>query len=152
MNPFKNQCPHCTFCANNKSVLQMHLKNFHEKKRRQPKSQEGQRNYNCDSCGKSFTRSDHLKTHIKTVHEDQRNFNCSFCGKSFNTPQNLKQHIKTLHEGERNYKCDSCGKSFTTSAYLKFHINTVHVMQRNFKWYSCKKIFSFIAKSEKSCT
>ena len=104
MNPFKNQCPHCTFCANNKSVLQMHLKNFHEKKRRQPTIQKGERNYNCNFCGKSFTQSGNLKNHIKTIHEAQRNFKCDSCGKFFTQSGNLNQHIKIIHEVLRNHK------------------------------------------------
>ena len=147
-------------------MLKNHINNIH---------QESQRNFKCDSCGKSFK-------HIKKIHEglEQKRHEYGSCGKSCSESRNLNQHINTIHVEQRNFKnivknlwvekmhfnhvknihedqrsyhyCDSCGKSFTTSAYLKFHINTVHVMQRNFKWYSCKKIFSFIAKSEKSCT
>ena len=36
---------------------------------------EGQRNYKCDSCEKSFTQSGSLKRHIKTIHEGQKNTN-----------------------------------------------------------------------------
>ena len=36
MNAFRNKCPHCTFCANNKAVLKVHLENLHENQRIQP--------------------------------------------------------------------------------------------------------------------
>ena len=74
----------------------------------------------CDSCDKSFTRSGHLKRHIKTLHEGKTNVRCDSCEEYFTESGSLKKHIKTIHEGQRNYKCDSCGKYFTISRqYMK---------------------------------
>ena len=77
-----------------------------------------------------YTTSGNLKRHIKTIHKGERNYKCDSCGKSLNTSGYLKIHINTVHEGQRNHKCDSCGKSFTASGNLKRHINIIHNGQK----------------------
>ena len=81
----------------------------------------------CNICNrKSFKTSNHLKKHIKTIHEGRKDFKCDSCGKSFTAAGSLKIHINTIHEGHKDFKCDSCGKSFTIASYLDKHINKVH--------------------------
>ena len=63
---------------------------------------------------------------LKILHEEQKNYKCESCGKSYTESGSLKKHIKIIHKGKRNYKCDSCGKSFTQSGSLKNHIKTIH--------------------------
>ena len=65
-----------------------------------------QEDHKCESCGKAFSRSDHLKRHIKTIHEGHRNYKCNSCGKSFTQSDHLKYHIKKIHE-EQRHQCDS---------------------------------------------
>ena len=84
------------------------------------------RQHKCDSCGRSFTRADHLRGHIKTIHEGRKDFKCDSCGRSFTQPNHLKTHIKTFHEGHKDFKCDSCGRLFTQPNHLKRHIKTIH--------------------------
>ena len=92
-------CNVCNRKVETRNALDHHLKNCHE---------EGQKNYKCDSCGKSFKQSGYLKIHIKTIHEGQKNYKCNFCGLSFRDSGHLKKHIKTIHQGQKNYyKCDS---------------------------------------------
>ena len=110
MNAFKNKCPHCTFCANNKAVLKVHLENLHENQRIQPTIAEHDQetlneigiNYQCDLCENSYVLSAELENHLKEVHEHWEShegfIECNFCGKSFTHSGNLKKHIKTLHE------------------------------------------------------
>ena len=56
-------CNVCNRIFGTKNGLTFHLKNYH---------QEAPRKFKCDSCGKSFYQSVHLKNHIKKIHERQR--------------------------------------------------------------------------------
>ena len=40
----------------------------------------------------------------------QKDFKCESCGKSFSQTGDLKRHINTIHEGHKDYKCESCGR------------------------------------------
>ena len=88
----------------------------------------GDKDFKCESCGKSFCSAGTLRNHIHTVHEGHKDFKCESCGKSMASLQILKNHIHTVHEGCKDYKCDYCGKLFTTARSLKRHIqmHTVH--------------------------
>ena len=59
---------------------------------------EGQRNYKCESCEKSYVQSGYLKKHIKTIHEGSKDHKCGFCERAFSLASNLKSHIKRIHE------------------------------------------------------
>ncbi|CCH62567.1 hypothetical protein TBLA_0H02830 [Henningerozyma blattae CBS 6284] len=51
--------------------------------------------FKCDTCGKNFRRSEHLKRHIRSVHSMERPFSCDICLKKFSRSDNLSQHLKT---------------------------------------------------------
>ena len=53
---------------------------------------------------KSFSFAWTLKKHIRRVHEGQREYECKSCGKSFFNSQTLKKHIRTIHEGRKDIK------------------------------------------------
>ena len=91
----------------------------------------GKKDYKCD-CGKAFSQTGHLKSHINAVHNSQKDHNCDSCGKSFSLAWNLKTHINTIHNvhGKRDHKCDLCGKNFSTASNLKKHIRNGHDGQK----------------------
>ena len=57
-----------------------------------------------DSCGKSFTQSHSLETHLHTVHDGYKDYKCEFCKKSFSQAVHLKRHIHKIHERNKDYK------------------------------------------------
>ena len=67
-----------------------------------------------------------LKNHINNIHqESQRNFKCDSCGKSFKQLKALNEdeHIKKIHEGleQKRHEYGSCGKSCSESRNLNQH-------------------------------
>ena len=58
------------------------------------------KNHKCDLCDKAFNRPEHLKSHIKGVHEKLKNSKCDFCDNNFTQIVNLKRHIENVHEAK----------------------------------------------------
>ena len=99
--------------------------------------------------------------HIRVKHED-KNYNCDSCGKSFSSGKILKRHISTFHEGRnhlgasdiqeyKNYKCDSCGQYFSTEDKLKRHISTLHGGQKKCECGHIFKNSSNFSEHNKKC-
>ena len=59
-------------------------------------------NPKCEICDKQFKRKDHLKRHIRAVHEKKRPHKCSVCGASFSHKANMKSHIAIVHKEEKD--------------------------------------------------
>ena len=102
----------------------------------------GQTDHKCDSCGKTFSRKDSLKTHINSIHNGQKDHKCDSCGKTFSRKDSLKTHINSIHNGLKDHECNSCGKAFSSAGNLKTHINSVHNSQKDYKCDTCGKEFS----------
>ena len=53
---------------------------------------------------KTFSSGRSLKIN---VHEGHKDYNCESCSKSFTRAGSLKKHIHTVHNGQKDHKCDS---------------------------------------------
>src|SRR5277367_1564584 len=82
-------------------------------------SNEREKNYACDKCGKRFPTSSHLKAHVRS-HIGGKPFECAECGKRFTQKSNLTQHLR-IHTGETPYQCRHCPKKFKSSSELRQH-------------------------------
>ncbi|XP_053690074.1 uncharacterized protein LOC128738749 [Sabethes cyaneus] len=55
---------------------------------------DSERNYECNYCGKLFTRSNTLSYHLK-VHNDEKPYKCGSCDKAFREQYRLTKHQRT---------------------------------------------------------
>ena len=72
----------------------------------------------CHQCGKSYSDYEHLKSHIRFVHN--KKYSCHICFRPFSKPQLLASHI-SVHTGHRLLKCSTCGKEYASKGTLRKH-------------------------------
>lgn len=85
--------------------------------------------YNCEECGKLYSRPSTLKTHMRK-HTGEKPYECEICMKAFAEKGNLKTHQR-IHSGEKPFECSICNKRFTTQGHLTDHSRS-HTNSRPF--------------------
>lgn len=78
----------------------------------------------CQTCGRGFTTSTHLKTHMLT-HTRERSHKCQYCEKIFKFACNLRKH-ELLHNTVKMYRCTMCDEKFNRLAILRKHKRNQH--------------------------
>ena len=80
--------------------------------------------FRCEICSRQFTRSNNLKTHIKTKHDNvSLSFSCYLCRKNFIEQEKYLKHIDSHEEG----------LSFVL--YKKAFDKTIQIFRKHFKNY-----------------
>uniref|UniRef100_A0A8D2MGM7 C2H2-type domain-containing protein n=1 Tax=Zonotrichia albicollis TaxID=44394 RepID=A0A8D2MGM7_ZONAL len=70
--------------------------------------------HECLECGKSFSQSFNLLTHLQ-LHTGERRWECRECGKRYRHSSHL--YHQRVHTTEQPYTCLECGKSFMSRAW-----------------------------------
>ncbi|XP_069576570.1 zinc finger protein 91-like [Brachyistius frenatus] len=92
------------------------------------------RRFVCSYCGKCFTSSRSLETHVR-VHTGERPYSCAQCGKRFTQSGHLKTH-QSVHTGERPFACEQCGKRFAGKQNLRIHQQKHHLAEHPLVFWS----------------
>ncbi|XP_063391903.1 uncharacterized protein LOC134677387 [Cydia fagiglandana] len=103
------QCTLCDYAGKTKKYLSRHFKARHI----------GDRNVECEVCGKYFQFESKLKHHM-LVHTGEKPYKCDICEKAFNSSYSLNTH-KLIHANSKPYKCTFCPYACRDSSTLRKH-------------------------------
>ena len=103
----------------------------------------GIKTFECQECSECFSKKADLDRHLRIVHM-VKSFVCQECGKDFSRNTDLNRHQRTVHDGTKPFKCQECGKCFAEKNTLKKHQGAVHSGIKPFECQQCGK--SFIEK------
>jgi uncharacterized Zn-finger protein len=85
------------------------------------------REHKCDVCSKRFATAGGLNKH-KEIHIGAI---CSVCGVHLKSKNHLRRHVRTVHEGKKEETCHICGLGFTYKQGLYKHQAEEHNYKGN---------------------
>ncbi|GLV37767.1 uncharacterized protein CBL_06531 [Carabus blaptoides fortunei] len=93
----------------------------------------------CPECGKVFNDRGYLSSHLK-IHRDRKEYGCPHCPKRFNQRVAYNMHLR-IHTGVKPHVCPTCSKGFSRKMLLKQH-QRVHTGERPYQCPECGKSFA----------
>ncbi|KAG5681549.1 hypothetical protein PVAND_010969 [Polypedilum vanderplanki] len=164
----KMKCPECNNRFNCEKKLRTHLnKHEAEKSYRDGKyfcqicdkqcltkgrliahKQTHYQDFECDYCGKKFTKYEFLQNHViqhafgrkrKDPNDLTNKIVCPLCSKLV-PKDRMKRHNFIFHSDERPYVCNECGKSFKYSEPYSNHLD-MHAQTPKYRCEYCLKMF-----------
>ena len=104
LHPEKDfQCPICFKGFKLKPVLKRHMKEVHEKRKR-----EEEKSYNCPICPQLFSAKAAVQRHITEIH-GKYPFQCTLCPAKFALKGRFNRHLTVVHERKKLNKSNSHG-------------------------------------------
>ena len=107
----------CSFCGANynyRCQLLHHIQAMHAGSR-----------FVCPQCQCTLSTRGGLTEHVKIVHQKLAIYQCEHCGKGYSRRSHYLDHLATHTGGNRNV-CPVCQRHFTFGYSLKRHIRNAH--------------------------